>query len=140
MKKKILFLAAAVAVVSASFIVAIGTDDPLITESYLNEVFMKDVKDYIDTSKAETVFSVLTVKKGQSLVGEAGAEIILRQGKAEVIGAELGGLSDVTLAGDIPSGSAMPANHLLIIPRDDGRGFKAETDVVVMIKGKYEVK
>ena len=101
---------------------------------------MKEVKDYIDTGKAETSFTVVTVKKGKTLIGGSGCEIILRQGKATVKGADLGGLSDVTLGADIPSGSDMPSNHLLIVPRDDGRGFKATTDVVVMIKGGFEIK
>lgn len=137
-KKVVLFLVLAVTVV-ASCSIALGTDDPLITESYLNDVFMKEVKDYINTQQS-SVFSVVSVAKDKTFIGAAGCEIILRQGKAEVIGAKLGGLSDVTGAVDITTGVSMPANHMLIVPRDDGRGFKATTDVVVMVKGDYEIK
>ncbi len=138
--KKTVLLVLALAIISASFIVALGTEDPLITESYLKNVFMKEVKDYIDADKVSTSFAVVTVPKNKKMIGAAGSEIILRGGTAEVIASELGGLSDVTFAGDLVDGASVPANHLLIIPRDDGRGFKAITDVIVMVKGGYEIK
>ncbi len=138
--KKIVLLMIALAVISASFIVAVGTDDPLITESYLKNVFMKEVKDYIDTNKVSTSFVVVSVPKNKQLIGAAGCEVILRGGTAEIIAGELGGLSDVTTAADLSGGVTVPSNHLLIIPRDDGRGFKAITDVIVMVKGGYEIK
>ena len=140
MKKKILLSISLLVVFSASFLTAVGTDDPLITESYLNDVFMQEVKDYIDTNKGGSTFEVLSVEKGKTFIGKSGCEVILRQGKAEIIGSDLGGLSDVTMAGDLSTGYDMPANHLLIIPRDDGRGFKATTNVVIMVKGNYDIK
>ena len=139
--KKIITLALVIAVVSAGFVVAIGTDDPLITESYLKSVFMKEVKDYIDANSGNNAsFNVVTVPKNKKLIGGSGCEFILRQGTAEIIASDLGGISDVTLAVDLPEKDIVPSNHLLIIPRDDGRGFNAKTDVIVMIKGSYEIK
>ena len=82
----------------------------------------------------------MTVSKNKKLIGGSGCEIILRQGTAEIVASELGGISDVTLAVDLVDGATVPANHLLIIPRDDGRGFKAKTDVIVMVKGNYEIQ
>ena len=140
MKKKILLTLGFILVLSLSFLTVIGTDDPLITESYLNDVFMQEVKDYIDANKDGSSFEVVSIEQGKTFIGKSGCEVILRQGKAEVLGSELGGLSDVTMAGDLSTGYDMPANHLLIIPRDDGRGFKAITNVVIMVKGNYEIK
>ncbi len=108
-------------------------EDPLISKSYLDNVFL-------NTVKTEMSFSVVSLKEGQQLVGDAGCEMILRQGKATIFSTEKGGISDVTLGGDHPSGSDMPANHLLIVPVGDGRGITAQTDVLVMVKGKYAVK
>lgn len=108
-------------------------EDPLISKSYLDTVFL-------NTVKTEMSFSVVSLSKGQQIVGDAGCEMILRQGKATIFSTEKGGISDVTLGGDHPNGSDMPANHLLIVPVGDGRGITAETDVLVMIKGKYAVK
>ena len=138
--KKIITLVLVIAILSAGYIVAVGTDDPLITESYLKSVFMKEVKDYIDANKGNASFEVVTVSKNKKLIGGSGCEIILRQGTAEIVASELGGISDVTLAVDLVDGATVPANHLLIIPRDDGRGFKAKTDVIVMVKGNYEIQ
>lgn len=140
MKKKILLSLSLLTVISAFLFTAVGTDDPLITESYLNDVFMQEVKDYIDANKGGSSFEVLSIEKGKTFIGKSGCEVILRQGKAEILGSDLGGLSDVTLAGDLSTGYDMPANHLLIIPRDDGRGFKAKTNVVIMVKGNYDIK
>ena len=142
MKRRILVSALAVLILVLTVSVAMGTDDPLITESYLNEVFFKTVKEYIaeNASGTGSSFSVLNIKKGQKFIGGAGCEFILRQGKAEIFATELGGLSDVTAGFDLTTGAAVPANHLLIIPRDDGRGFTALNEVIIMVKGKYSVK
>lgn len=138
--KKIILLLVALTVIFASFVVVIGTDDPLITESYLKNVFMKEIKDYIDSGKSNDSFVVVNIPEKKQLIASSGCEIILRGGTAEIIASKLGGLSDVTAASDLSEGDIIPANHLLIVPRDDGRGFKAATDVIVMIKGGYEIK
>jgi hypothetical protein len=138
MKKKIVMVITVLGLLVTMVSTAIGTDDPLITESYLKNVFLNEVKEYIDGNSPS--FTVASVEKGKVFTGDAGCEFILRQGKAEVIGAKLGGLSDVTGAVDITTGVPVPPNHLLIVPRDDGRGFKALTDVVIMVKGSYSVK
>ena len=139
MKRKIVALSLSMLIFITGVSVALGTDDPLITESYLKNVFLNEVKEYID-SKGTSSFNVVTVKKGSSFTGGSGCEFILRQGTASVLASELGGLSDVTAGYDIISGVDVPPNHLLIIPRDDGRGFIALTDVVIMVKGSYTIK
>ena len=70
----------------------------------------------------------------------AGCEFILRGGEATVIASKNGGLSDTTDGVDLTQDTLVPANHLLIVPRDDGRGFDAVTDVIIMVKGTYEIK
>ena len=140
MKKKILVTMLILVTLGVSLSVAVGTDDPLITESYLNDVFLKEVKEYIRENGSGSSFSVVSVSKGQKFIGNAGCEFILRMGQGTVISAELGGLSDVTGGVDITSGVPVPPNHMLIIPRDDGRGFEANTDVIIMVKGSYTIK
>ena len=105
-------------------------DDPIITKSYVD----LNIIPYIDNS---TAFSVVNISANQMLIGEAGCEFILRMGTATVIATEKGGLCDTTLGGDWPNGSTAPGNHLLIVPVSDGRGLKAVTDIIVMVKGKY---
>ena len=74
------------------------------------------------------------------LVGNGGAEIILRGGKGRAITSPLGGLADVTQGRDVGSGEVIAANHLLLVPRSDGRGVKAVTDLILLIRGRYWIE
>lgn len=121
-------------------------NDPLITLSYFNKEIDK-LKSYIDnkllgTSNVggTTNLEVVELESGQSLIGEAGTEIILRGGKASVIAGELGGISDITEGKDLSMGIMVPANHLLIIPRDDGRGAYVVEDAIFLVRGAYEIR
>ena len=124
-----------------------GTEsDPLVTLSYVNRS-IEQVKTYIDqkvsnsnnTSTSDSL-EVVNVEKGKFLIGEAGTEIILRGGSAKAIVSNLGGLSDITEGVDLGKDVSIPANHLLIIPRDDGRGVYCVTDSIFMVRGGYEIK
>lgn len=157
MKRRRKFLAAmAVVCMLMMFTVALadpGTEgDPLISKSYIDNVLMPKIENLIESklsglgssgnSSAGTAerFTVVNVDKGATVLCDAGTEVILRMGTATVLATEKGGLADTTSGYDIANGSQMPPNHLLIVPVADGRGFKAETDVIVMVKGTYSVK
>ena len=133
-------LVAGLAVITVCAVVALATpggdDNPLISKAYLDNIFMKEVQEYVDTASA---FKVVEVKKGQKLIGGAGCELILRQGKAEVIATAKGGLADTTAGSDLANKAAFPSNHLTIVPVDDGRGLLATSDVLVMVKGRYTI-
>ncbi len=127
-----------------------GNDDPLISKSYIENVLMPSIKQYVESriaevnsgassGKAET-FKVVEVKKGQQLICSAGTELILRMGTATIIATEKGGIADTTAGFDLANNAPMPANHLLIVPVADGRGIKATVDVLVMVKGGYTLK
>ena len=142
MKKQFLAgLTAGFAVIFVCAVVALATpgdeNNPLITKSYLENNFYATVKEYVS---GKTEFKVVSVEKGKQLIGKAGCELILRMGSGEIIATEKGGLADTTAGYDLADGTAMPSNHLLIIPVDDGRGFLATSDVLVMVKGDYEIK
>ena len=111
-----------------------GSDsDPVISFSYLTEIFKPEVKN-------ELTFQVVSISEGELLTGTAGTEMILRMGKAEIFATESGGLADVTAGYDLPDGTQMPPNHLLIVPKDDGRGIEAKADCLVMVKGGYTIQ
>lgn len=126
-------------------------EDPIVTLSYL-ELKISQLKDYIDkkifspgdSQSADSVdnltYEVVELKKGQYLVAGAGTEVILRAGEATAIISPLGGLSDVTGAKDIQQDEKIPTDHLLIIPRDDGRGLRALSDSFLLVRGKYTIK
>lgn len=98
--------------------------DPLVSKSYVDQA---------------TLFRVVEVPAGQVILGEAGTEMVLRSGKATAIVSPQGGLLDVTGGTDTPQGAPIPANHLIIIPRSDGRGFHAVTNLVLMVKGRVSI-
>ena len=158
MKKRMkLKIVAGVVCLCSLFVVALaapGTDgDPLISLSYIDDVLMPKIEQYVESKIAEIysggaetdnqtadVFTVVEAKEGDEIICSAGTELILRMGKAEIIATEKGGLADTTAGYDLANSTEMPANHLLIVPVADGRGIKAKSDIIVMIKGEYSIK
>ncbi|MBO5099344.1 MAG: hypothetical protein J6C16_04180 [Clostridia bacterium] len=139
MKKKITATAVAVVLVltlvTTYMVYAQAGDDsdPIISLSYLKEVFAPEIKE-------ELTFKVVTVESGKTVVCGAGTEVIQRMGTSEIVATEKGGIADTTVGTDLQNGTQTPSNHLLIIPVADGRGFKTSTECIFMIKGKYEIK
>ena len=153
-RRKIAIICFVCVFLSATCVYGLATNDALITEGYLNEVFFPKVKEYINqvvsqnpgtdqpgTSPGSSeIFTVVSVKEGQNFYGKEGCEFILRQGGGTVIASELGGLTDVTSGVDLGNGQDVPPNHLLIVPRNDSRGFTAARDVLIMVKGGYLIE
>ncbi|MFV0516873.1 MAG: hypothetical protein ACK5MV_05715 [Aminipila sp.] len=112
-------------------IVAAATDqpgsenDPVVTKSYVD---------------SRTSYSPISLTAGQKLIGGEGCEIILRSGEATAIDNGANGISDLTAGIDLMTGSSVGANHLLLVPRNDGRGITAVTDIWVMVRGTYTIK
>ena len=158
MKKRIIYSTVLVfllifAVLTANIVTAEpgGDDDPIISLSYIQETVIPELKAYVDAKIASisgnsgssgkpSVFEVVEINQGQKLIAEAGTELILRMGKGTIIATEKGGVADTTAGYDLPNLTEMPSNHLLIVPLADGRGFVAQTDVIVMVKGRYSIK
>ena len=156
MKKKKLRIGIAVAVCVILFFVTVvlaepGSEgDPLISKSYIENQVIPRLEKYIESRIADiragstgavaSVFEVVEANAGQEIICGGGTELILRMGKASVIATSKGGLADTTAGYDLGNGTAMPANHLLIVPVGDGRGIKAQEKVIVMIKGSYSIR
>jgi predicted RNase H-like nuclease (RuvC/YqgF family) len=97
------------------------------------------------TSKIEEMtagekFEPIEVMAGQKIMLGASAEIVLRSGKATAIAGTYGGLANVAAGVDLQTGDNITPNNLLLISRDDGRGIKAETDIWVIVKGRYTIE
>lgn len=139
MRKKLISLSLITAVVlsvAVTYMVyaqAGGTDDPVISLSYLKQVFMPQVKE-------ELSFKVVNVAKGKSIICSAGTELIQRMGSSKITATSKGGVADTTAGYDLPDGYETPSNHLLIVPVADGRGVKAVSDCIFLVKGSYEIK
>ena len=152
MKQKKKFKLTALLVCVASLFTVVlaepGTqDDPIISKSYIDTVVMPQLKQYVESrislinsgGEKTDSFKVVNMTKSQKLICKAGTELILRMGSATVIATEKGGLADTTAGVDLANGVSMPANHLLIVPVDDGRGILADSSIIVMVKGGYTI-
>ena len=98
--------------------------DPLVSKSYVD---------------AKTAYIPVQLTAGQKMIGGAGTEIILRSGIATAIGNSENGIADLTGGADLMTGASVELNHLLLVPRNDGRGITAVTDIWVMVRGEYSV-
>lgn len=99
--------------------------DPIVTKSYVDSAVS---------------YTPVQLAAGQTLIGGEGTEIILRSGIATAIDNGANGVSDITAGVDLMTGADVGLNHLLLIPRNDGRGIAAVTEIWVMIRGSYTVK
>lgn len=124
----------------AAFAGASGGDpgsaaDPLVTKSYVEEYVAGYVQKALQNLQGPA-WQVKVVPAGQAFLGAAGTEFILRSGVAVAVDPTGNGIPDVTAGTSLPAGQSVAANHLYIIPRDDGRGFLARSEVVVMYRGR----
>ena len=157
---KILYVAAAIA---GAGIVAFGAgfepgseDDPVVTKSYVDnqiedwginiETKISDIYSKISStdnspeSASAQDLQIVEVEAGESAVFGSGTQVILRGGTGSIIDSPQGGIVDLTQGVDLRSGYDVPANHLLMVPRDDGRGIMAVTKCILMVTGEYEIK
>lgn len=149
----------AFAVIAAALVIAIGcialgyaadttpgsSEDPVVTKSYVDKV-VSALKSELQSAPAapggesSAQWEVVFAEAGKTIIGGQGTEMILRSGKAVAVCEGENGLSDLTGGADIMNGSNIGLNHLLLIPRADGRGIKCTTDAYVMVLGFYEIK
>ncbi len=131
MKKGLWAILILIMVTGMSLVVAFGDtsvpgspEDPVVTKSYVD---------------SKLSYAVLRLQPGQRLIGGEGTEIIVRSGEVKAIDNGKDGVSDITGGQDLKSGAVCKTNHLLLIPRSDGRGVVASTEAYIMIRGTYKL-
>ena len=128
-----------------------GTNaDPLISKSYIDSVVMPQLERLIESKIAglggnsgnvsASKFVVVEAAAGKEIICDAGTELVLRMGSATIIATQKGGLADTTIGYDLANGVNMPSNHHMIVPVADGRGIRANTNIIVLIKGGYSIR
>lgn len=134
---------------AASLAAAPGSDqDPLVSKSYVDEAINKLAAKLENIGPGEpgtpptagVSLRVVQVAAGGRLIAYEGTEFILRSGNATAIGSAAGGIPDLTAGKDLANNVAVPANHLLLFPRSDQRGIKANTSIIVMVRGEYSIE
>lgn len=138
-------------------------DDPVVTKSYVDQQIQKALQGGTIATQTPTATPtpvataapssspapssnevvIVDVKPGQTLIAGAGAEFIVRAGKAIIYSQDSNGVADLTDGVDLANGLAAPSNHLLSFPRD-GRGIAVQEGqtlgLVVMVRGSYTLK
>ena len=143
-----------------------GQTDPLVTLSYLNGTYTKQVKDMVDQTvsqrKAEMeqslknilagqggtgtgtvssdAFTVVTLSQGQSLVGQVGCEVMLRIGAASCVSEDSVGLIDTTAGSVLGNGQALAVNHLYMVTIAPRSVKAASSTVKVLARGPYSIQ
>ena len=133
-----------------------SASDPLVTLSYLNDVFLGQIMTKVDqkiTARNSQLlqqsggaggmsgveFAVVTLSKGQVLTGDIGCEVMLRVGTASCVSPSNPGLIDETTAASLNNGGALAANHLYMMTIE-GRGVKAGSDTTkLLVRGSYTI-
>lgn len=95
--------------------------DPLITRSYLEQ----------QLSAAGGGYECITLKKGETLSVEQGAQLILYTGTASIEGS----LIDTTGGNLASAGTKVQKYHSYLAPADES-GFTAEGTCVIFLSGK----
>lgn len=142
--KKFGFLAVFIMVLTLGIVVVYATggspgssEDPVVTKSYVDNqiTYLKNLQ------AGNSTYQVVQVPRGKRLIGGAGAEMVLRAGEATIVDkTKVNGVSDLTSGISLMDSNKVITNHQLLIPRADGRGLKAETDLYVMVRGAYEIR
>ncbi len=112
-------------------------EEQLAAQSLLIEELRKQLE---TTAQPAQTYELITIAAGGTLIAEQGTEMILRAGKANIMGSYNGGVQDVTEGVDLQHGQEAPKYHLLISPRTEGRGLFAETEIIVMVRGGYTIQ
>lgn len=143
--------------------------DPIVTKSYVDES-IANLLGILNTSPSSTgtaiseqrivdnvmakledlgtvsaggglTFEPVQATQGQIVVGKEGAEIILRSGTAISYCTGVDGIIDTSTGTEYFNGTELEKNHLIIVPRADGRGAVVTSkEAWFIIKGGYEIK
>ncbi len=168
LKKTALAVVVVLMIVSSSLSVLAAVqgsqENPLVTLSYLKDVFtqsiLKETDKKLEESKAGyekklddkisalgreiqggggsgAGFTVVDLSAGQTLKPEVGCEIMLRAGTAQCVSQESPGLIDTTSGTVLEGGSALVKNHLYMTTVE-GRSIKVNNGTVkLLVRGGY---
>jgi len=135
-----------------------GSEDPVVTKSYVDaaidrviamlgdapregpdsDAIKQTVLSELRTEPA-AVFSPVMAVAGQVILCGEGTEIVLRSGRAAGYCPGENGLVDATAGAEVYNGCDIPVNHLILAPRDDGRGVVVQSgEAWFIIKGVYQ--
>lgn len=92
------------------------TSDPLITKSYIDQLFR---------------FRSMVIPSGDKIKLNSGTLLVVRSGRLKLRSPDKKGLIDLTEGKEILSGTFLPANHLLLVP--DSSEYVVEAQALTLI-------
>lgn len=155
-----------------------SSEDPLISLSYLTNIFKPEIEQgyeervaeleqrlkelendfslsesdddpIVDTTLASggnnlsesAQYEIVELSYGDALYAVTACDIMLRSGSAACIAPDASqGIADYTDGYEVYNDQSIVKNHMLLIPRGDGRGLKALSEsVFVMVRGDYTI-
>lgn len=134
------------------------SSNPIISLSYLNKTIdelkleiYKEVDKRISESPTSgtgaSAFKIINVEKGKKVICYESTEFVLRRGTASIIDPSKAtnptapnGVPNLTVGKDAQHGDTVTLQQLYLVPRKDGRGIEAKTELTIMIKGGYEIQ
>ncbi len=146
-------IAIAVFAIITGITVFANSEDSLISKSYFDQQisYLKDEfnskisqielseNSGSNTTGTAVVFKAVKINAGKTVIFSEGAEVIHRSGKAKLIDPTGNGVPDITSGKNIVNGQSIAKNHLLLFPRNDGRGLRTQTDIWIMLKGTASI-
>lgn len=167
-KSKVLKILASILAVAAALGITVAaaydsSEDPLITWSYLRDIFKPEILDAVDERFEEyevileqnrddnsqnddfsqettpqapvsATYEVIELKNGDAIYAVSACDIMLRSGTAVCIAPdEKQGIADYTSGEEIYNGMGLTKNHMCLIPRGDGRGVLAASESVYIM-------
>lgn len=94
----------------------------------------------ISESGTSDTYKAIELKTGKIIIGMEGTEIILRSGVAYAYITGVDTILDITTGESLEDKNSISKDHLIIIPRADGRGIRATEDAWVLVKGGYSIQ
>lgn len=107
-----------------------SVNDPLVTKSYL-DMRLQDV----DGNGNASSYKKVNLSKGKVLVGQEGTEIMLFQGNATAYSTAKG-IVNITV-GELAENGTTLGKYCVYLTPDADSGIKAESDLVIFVKGAY---
>lgn len=140
-----------------------SSGDPLVTLSYLTGKFTPQMENKMDelvkakgdeltkqfdqaisrvssSAGGSSVFSVVTLSNGQTLVGDVGCEVMLRVGSAVCGSDGSTGLIDVTDGSTLADGKSLAQNHLYMVTISTRSVTATAGTVKLLVRGPYIIQ
>lgn len=153
MKKNIVILVIAIMILIGVGVYASNTtNDPIISLSYFEKElssFKQEIEKLIDkklsnvgnTTVASSKYEIVNVPAGKQVTFNESTEFIIRRGNATIVDpSKENGIPNLTTGKDDSNDAKAGLQQLYLVPRTDGRGIVAKTDLIIMVRGDYKIK